>query len=81
MSDMKKQAATIDTLARMVKEGFDRTAAKSELAEVKRDMDQRFDHMNDRFDRVENILYGGLSNRLEKLEDEVRVLKTKAEMR
>ena len=61
----------MEMLARLVADGFGRVenqigglATKEELTELR-------EEMNDRFDRVENILYRGHDNRIEKLEDKM----------
>ena len=72
---MDKGEVTIEDLARMVQKGFDETAKKI-------DMDARFDGVQERFnavemrlDRIEKLLIIEHQRRIEKLEDDVRVLK------
>ena len=56
---------TIDELARMMKEGFDHLA-------------ERLDTIDTRLGSVERLL---TSNRIDRIEDDVRTLKTKAGLR
>ena len=72
---MDAREVTIEDLARMVQKGFDETAKKI-------DMDARFDGVQERFnavemrlDRIEKLLIIEHQRRIEKLEDDVRVLK------
>jgi len=64
---MKKQIKTdkesdTEFLARLMAEGFER---------VNTDVNDFRNEVNERFDRVENILYRGHENRIEKLEDKI----------
>jgi hypothetical protein len=68
---------TLDKLARMVKEGFDQTAWKADMARGFADVNTRLDGVGTRLDRIENLLLQDHLNRIERLEDSVRVLKTK----
>ena len=69
---MKDKITTIPDLAVMVKRGFDdvtsRMASKEDVNELRTEMNQRFD-------RVENYLLAGHKIRIEKLEQEVKELK------
>ncbi|OHA29505.1 MAG: hypothetical protein A3B08_01675 [Candidatus Taylorbacteria bacterium RIFCSPLOWO2_01_FULL_43_44] len=65
---------TLERLAEMVAHRFEQTAGKEELVTFEKGV-------TDRFNRIENILAGGLSNRVEHLEDSVRMLKTKIGIR
>ena len=68
---------SVDDLAVMIARGFDATATKADLAKLHAEVNQRFTKMEQRFDRVENILLRAQDNRLDRLEDDVRVIKTK----
>ncbi|KKP42108.1 MAG: hypothetical protein UR46_C0031G0004 [Parcubacteria group bacterium GW2011_GWA1_33_6] len=61
---MKNKNVTIDQLAGMVQKGFNETAKKSE-------MDLRFKEVNKRFDRIENILIKQHSEEIEYLKKRV----------
>ena len=77
MKKVKKPETTIDDLAMMVSRGFENTATKQDIHEVKKEMNERFDGVNVRLDHIEHHLVFGHTNRLEYLEDAVRMLKTK----
>lgn len=62
----------IDGLASMVARGFEHTATKKDISEVR----TRLDGIDDRLDRIENLLIRAHENRIERLEDKVRVLET-----
>ncbi len=61
---------TINQLAEMVNNGF------KSVDERFNEVDKRFDRMDNRLDRIENIILTDHRNRLEKVEDRVRVLET-----
>lgn len=60
---------TINDLAIMVAKGFEETAKKS-------DMDKKFESIDKRFDRIENILIKQHSDKIENLERRVAQLET-----
>ncbi len=68
---------TIEDLARITKNGFDTTATKQEMREV----NDRLDKMDGRLDKMENLLLRAHENRIEKLEDNMRLVKTKIGIR
>lgn len=70
---MKKQI-TIEDLAVMVQRGFEETASKTEINEGFKDVNDRLNAIDQRLDRIENILIAGHDRRIEKLEDSVRQL-------
>ncbi len=74
---MKKEKMTIEDLARITKNGFDTTATKQEMREV----NDRLDKMDGRLDKMENLLLRAHENRIEKLEDNMRLVKTKIGIR
>lgn len=85
---MTKKKITIDDLAIMVQKGFNETASKTdmnvrfEVIDARFDaVDARFDKVDERLDRIENILIRAHDDRLDRLEDSVRILKTKAGIR
>lgn len=59
---------TIDDLAGMIARGFEQTATKNDLTALRTEM-------NERFDRVENLLLADHKRRIEKLEAEVKELR------
>ncbi len=65
---MAKKNVTIDDLAVMVQKGFAETATKTELKSMKNEM-------NERFDKIENLILADHKKRIEKLENEVKELK------
>lgn len=60
---MPKKQVTIEDLAGMVKHGFDA-------------VDLRFDKMDTRFDRIERIVLASYNRRIERLDEEVRDIKS-----
>lgn len=90
----KKEKVTLDVLARMMQNQFRETATKDDLKEMatKDDLqklegriDKRFDGVDARFDTVDsrlNTIEALLaSNRIERLEDSVRQIKTLLKIR
>src|SRR5258706_13160087 len=80
-----KKRMTLDELARMVKEGFDQTASKADMergfAAVGTRLDRvegRLEDIDTRLSTVERLL---TSSRIDRIEDDLRVLKTKAGIR
>ena len=83
---MKKKGATLDTLALMVGRGFQETHKelgdfRNETEKCFEQVDKRFEQIDSRFDRIESILLQGHERRIERLEDTIRILKTKAGIR
>jgi len=64
---MNKMKMTIEKLAEMTQRGFE---------SLEKTMEKRFDEVDKRFDRIENITLRNHKNRIEKLEDNVREIKT-----
>lgn len=78
LSKLDKTVATktdLENLARSTADNFAEMDEKFETHTLH--MDHRFDQMDDRFDKIENISIGGHERRIENLEDDVRTLKTK----
>jgi len=69
-----KKQITIEDLAVMVQRGFEETASKTEINEGFKDVNDRLNAIDQRLDRIENILIAGHDRRIEKLEDSVRQL-------
>lgn len=65
---MKKKNVTIDDLARMVAKGFEETAKK-------REVDRRFDKVEDRLESIEKLLIAQHQRRIERLESDVKELR------
>lgn len=53
---MKEKGVTIEKLARMVAKGFVETTKQLSATAKQTDMDRRFDEVNERLDRIENIM-------------------------
>jgi len=74
----KRTDEKIDNLAIMTQRGFAETNGK--IDGVKEELNAFHEEVNDRFDNVKNILYRAHDNRIEKIEDDVRMLKTVMKM-
>jgi hypothetical protein len=72
---MSKEKMTIDELARITKGGFDAVDKRFDM------VDKRLDAVDYRLDRIENLLIRAHENRIEKLEDNMRLVKTKLSIR
>lgn len=72
---MDKGEVTIEDLARMVQEGFEDTAKKIDMDARFDAVDERFNVMETRLDRIEKFLLAEHQRRIERIEDDVRVLK------
>ena len=68
---MAKKNITIDELSVMVQKGFDDVATKSDIKNI----DKRFDAMDKRFDKIENVVLASHQKRIEKLEAEIKDLR------
>ena len=75
---MKDENTSMDDLAIMVKEGFDRIeekmATKEGLNNLKIDMDNQFSEVNRRLDNLESLITGEYRIRIERLEENVSTL-------
>ncbi|MBT3877836.1 MAG: hypothetical protein HOF76_02125 [Candidatus Scalindua sp.] len=75
---MKDENTSMDGLAIMVKEGFDRIeekmATKEGLNNLKIDMDNQFSEVNRRLDNLESLITGEYRIRIERLEENVSTL-------
>ncbi|MBI3075207.1 MAG: hypothetical protein HYY92_03295 [Parcubacteria group bacterium] len=63
--------ARFDELAAMTARGFEETATKSELEEVRLELKGEIGEVKMRLDRMENILLRDHDNRIERLEDKL----------
>jgi len=69
---------TIDDLAHMIQEHVvTKMATKEELHTGFQTVNSRLDKVDIRLDRIENLLLRDHLNRIERLEDSIRVVKTK----
>jgi len=83
---MKKTTSQlIENLAISVQKGF--IEVKQEIKELEIKVNERFDKVDERFDKVEERLeniegfVGGHERRFERLEDDMRMVKTKVGIR
>jgi|CXWK01.1.fsa_nt_gi hypothetical protein len=68
----------LDDLAISVKNGFDRVDERFAQIDVRfEQIDARFDQMDRRLDRIENVSVGNHERRIENIEDDIRLIKTK----
>lgn len=74
------KSVTNEELAQMVAKGFENTATKQDLNNVEERLSSRIDGVEGCLDRIENFM-NGYGNRIEKLEDDMRQVKTKLELR
>ena len=73
----------IERLAVMIAKGFAATATKDEMNQRFEEMEQRFEQVNERLDRADGRLMRielGYGTRLERAEDNIRLIKTKIGM-
>ncbi len=78
---MEEKNTTIDSLAIMVKEGFDgvgkrfdQMATKEDLNSLKLSMDSQFSEVTHRLDNIEFLIAKQHETRIERLEDRVEKL-------
>ena len=64
---MAKKITTIDELARMINEGFNRTATREDVKGVA-------ERLTARLDRIENLILKDYGQRIETLEKQVKKL-------
>lgn len=70
----------IEELAAMVKSGFDATASREDMDAGFKGVTASFKEVNERLDRIESTVTGH-GNRIDRIVDDVRLLKTKVGMR
>jgi hypothetical protein len=77
---MAQKNITIDDLARMINEGFKATASKEVINALEERVNTRFDGVDSRLDRIENLLLAeqkreieDLKTRMKRLEDALAV--------
>ena len=66
----------IEKLAQIVQAGF--AGVDKRFEQMQTDIDNRFDKVDERLDRIENILLRAHDNRLDRIDDDIRILKTHA---
>lgn len=81
---MAKKKVTIEDLAGMTQRGFEGVDKRFEgvdkrFAQADSKIESFRTEVNQRFDHIENLLIRAHENRIEKLEDDVRILKTLVE--
>ncbi|MBI4239869.1 hypothetical protein HY620_02695 [Candidatus Uhrbacteria bacterium] len=70
---MQEQQVTIDELARMIKNGFDEaTNFQNYMKEFRVEVNQRFDKMEARLDRIEKFTLVDFQRRIERAELDIR---------
>ena len=78
----KKKITTIDGLAGMVKGEFDRVYTRFDQVDERFDqIDKRFDNLESRLDHLESVFIASHDRRLDRLEDNVRIIKTVLKIR
>ncbi|MBF0312387.1 MAG: hypothetical protein HQK52_03165 [Oligoflexia bacterium] len=76
---MKKKPVTIEDLAVMTQNGFNDVSNR--FNDVNNNIAEFKSEVNGRFERIENLLLRAHDNRIEKIEDDIRVLKTTLKLR
>ncbi len=71
---MANKKITIDQLAVMINNGFEKTATKDQLFDVEKKFEKRFNDVDKRFDKIENILFEDQNKKIEKLEMRIEYL-------
>ena len=75
---MSKKNITIDELAIMINNGFEKTSTKDQFLGLEKKVDKlemRFGKLEGRFDKLEKIILSDYGDRIDKLEMEVKDLK------
>lgn len=71
---MEDKKVTIDELAAMIKKGFDGVDKRFDA--FTEHVDKRFDEVNDHFEKIEKLILADHKRRIERLEDEMKDLKS-----
>jgi archaellum component FlaC len=71
---MKEERITTDELAAMIKKGFD--GVDTRFADLTEHVDKRFEEVNEHFERIEKLILADHKRRIERLEDEMKDLKS-----
>lgn len=73
-----KKKVTIEDLAVMTQKGFLAVDKRFDGVDKKfGEIDKRFDEVDKRLDRIENLLIRDHENRLNRIDDDMRVIKTR----
>ena len=72
----EEKEITIEDLAAMVKNGFDKTANKSDIERLEKNMDERFEKVDSRLENLEHKVEQ-IDRRLFSIEEDVAEIKTK----
>ncbi|MBU2545337.1 hypothetical protein KKC65_02705 [Patescibacteria group bacterium] len=72
----QNSSVTIGDLARMVQKGFEETAKKEEVNMRFNQADHRFNRIDDRLETIEKLLIKGHRIRIEKIEEDIKELKS-----
>ena len=70
----KKNITTIDDLARMINEGFKTTATKEDVAALRSEMNEKFEGVETRLDRIEHLLLAEQKREIEDLKKYMKCL-------
>lgn len=77
----KKRGITIDGLVAMTQRGFHDVGERFDTLATRvgrgfAEVDERFNKMDERFEKLEFLMIGRHDKRLDKLEDDMRIVKT-----
>ena len=64
---MNKNSTTIEDLARMINEGFKTTPTKEDMTALRSEMNQKFEAVESRLRRIENLLLEEQRRKIESL--------------
>lgn len=70
----------IDNLAVLIQKSFAQVSLRADMEAIEVRMNDRFDKIDYRLDVIEYKIIGGQGRRLEKIEDDMRVVKTKLDL-
>lgn len=71
---MKEERITTDDLAAMIKKDFD--GVDKRFDDFTEHVDKRFEEVNDHFEKIEKLILADHKRRIERLEDEMKDLKS-----
>jgi hypothetical protein len=71
---MAKTTITIDQLAKMINEGFKTPATKEDVAALRSEMKEKFEGVETRLDRIEQLLLEEQRRKIENLETHMKKL-------
>jgi len=70
----KTHITTIEDLAHMINEGFKTTASKEDIKEFRAEVQQKFELVESRLDRIEHLLIEEQRRKIENLETRMKKL-------